>query len=98
MRSSRRIFAGALVLGFVNLNAGFAGAVTGFNPHCASVPRINWLSAEEVGDRLRAAGFEIVRVRLADDRCYAVEARDEVGRLRKFLVHPVSADIITHRN
>lgn len=98
MRSSRRIFAGALALGLINLSAATAGATSGSGPHCASLPRIHWLSAEEIGERLRAAGLEVVRVRLADDRCYAVDARDEVGKLRRLLVHPVSADIIARRN
>lgn len=65
-----------------------------FNPHCAAPPRLAWLSTEELGSRLRESGYEVVRVRMADDRCYAVRVRDGVGQERDLIVHPVTSQIV----
>ena len=65
--------------------------------YCASLPRLQWLSAEEVGSRLKVHGFDLVRLRLANDKCYQVVVRDSGGRLRDFLIHPVTADIVRDR-
>ncbi|KAF0231453.1 MAG: hypothetical protein FD175_754 [Beijerinckiaceae bacterium] len=64
------------------------------NPFCASVPRLNWLSAEEVEMRLREQGLSLVRLRLADDKCYAVLVRDASGQTRDLILHPVTAEIV----
>lgn len=64
------------------------------NPFCASVPRLNWLSAEEVELRLKEQGLSLVRLRLADDKCYAVQVRDASGQTRDLIVHPVTAEIM----
>ena len=67
-------------------------------PYCASLPRLQWLSAEEVEARLRKRGFNLVRLRLADDKCYRVVVRDSGGRLHDLLMHPVTAEIVGERD
>lgn len=64
------------------------------NPFCASAPRQQWVSAEEVGQKLREAGYELVRLRMADDKCYGAVARDADGRIHDLIVHPVTVEII----
>lgn len=64
------------------------------NPFCASAPRQQWVSAEEVGQKLRRAGYELVRLRMADDKCYGAVARDAEGRVHDLVVHPVTVEII----
>lgn len=64
------------------------------NPFCASAPRQQWVSAEEVGQKLREVGYELVRLRMADDKCYGAVARDAEGRIHDLVVHPVTVEII----
>lgn len=64
------------------------------NPYCASAPRQQWVSAEEVGQKLREAGYELMRLRMADDKCYGAVARDARGRIHDLVVHPVTVEII----
>lgn len=63
-------------------------------PFCHSLPRLYWLSSEEIDSRVRELGFRLVRIRMADDRCYAVRARHADGRMLDLIMHPVSAQII----
>lgn len=69
-------------------------ASAGSAPFCHSLPRLYWLSSEEVDSRVRELGFRLVRIRMADDRCYAVQARHIDGRVLDLIMHPVSAQII----
>lgn len=65
--------------------------------YCASLPRLHWLSAQEVELRLRERGYHLVQLRMGDDKCYAAVVRGADGRLRNFLMHPVTADIVRDR-
>jgi hypothetical protein len=77
----------------------FSGALWAASPSfCASLPRLHWLSAEEVELRLRERGYHLVRLRMGDDKCYAAVVRDSGGRLRDFLMHPVTAEIVRDRS
>lgn len=64
------------------------------NPFCAAAPRQQWVSAEEVGQRLRKAGYKLIRLRMADDKCYGAVARDAEGRIHDLVVHPVTVEIM----
>ena len=64
------------------------------NPFCASAPREQWVSAGEVEQKLRDAGYELIRLRMADDKCYGARARDAKGRTRNLIVHPVTVEIL----
>lgn len=94
-RSRRRAVAGLVMLGLAGSGheaVTQAGRVA--VPFCASVPRAPWLSSGEVGEKLRERGFEMVQLRLADDRCYAAIVRGPDGRRRDLIVHPVTAEIV----
>lgn len=65
-----------------------------YNPFCASAPRAHWLSHEEIKERLKESGFRLVRLRMADDRCYAVLVKDDRGRSHDFIIHPVTAEFV----
>jgi hypothetical protein len=62
------------------------------NPFCNSLPRLNWLSAPEIEDALRAKGLRLLRLRMADDKCYAVRVEDPNGRKFDIILHPVTAE------
>ncbi|HRE20681.1 MAG TPA: PepSY domain-containing protein [Rhabdaerophilum sp.] len=64
------------------------------NAFCAAVPRQQWVSAAEVGQKLRKAGYELIRLRMADDKCYGALARDAKGRVHDLVVHPVTVEIM----
>ena len=63
-------------------------------PHCNSQPRMSWLSAGEVGHHLQQLGFQLVQIRMAEDKCYAVRVRHADGRLIDLIMHPVTAKIM----
>jgi hypothetical protein len=65
-----------------------------FAPSCASQPRSAWLSSYEIGLRLQNRGFEMVRLRMGDDRCVDVVAKDKQGRFVDLLVNPFNAEIV----
>lgn len=67
------------------------------NPYCASVPRLEWLSTTEVQSSLEERGYRLIRLRMADDKCYGVLVRDGKGALRDLVMHPVTAEIIRER-
>lgn len=95
-RDPIRAFFLLLLLLLITLSGGALMAES--SPYCASLPRLQWLSAEEVEARLRERGFNLVRLRLADDKCYRVVVRDSGGRLHDLLMHPVTAEIVRERN
>lgn len=74
--------------------AGAAEAALRQNPFCASVPRLEWLSTMEVQSHLEGRGYRLVRLRMADDKCYGALVRDGDGALRDLVMHPVTAEII----
>lgn len=80
--------------------AGFAVVVTAhvvtaaFAPSCASQPRSSWLSSYEIGLRLQQRGYEMVRLRMGDDRCVDIVARDKKGQFVDLLVNPFNAEIV----
>lgn len=80
--------------------AGFAVIVTAhvvtaaFAPSCASQPRSAWLSAYEIGLRLQQRGYEMVRLRMGDDRCVDIVAKDKQGQFVDLLVNPFNAEIV----
>lgn len=65
-----------------------------FAPSCSSQPRASWLSSYEIGLRLQTRGFEMVRLRIGDDRCVDVVAKDKDGRFVDLLVNPFNAEIV----
>lgn len=77
--------------------AGAAEAAPRQNPFCASVPRLEWLSTMEVQSHLEGRGYQLVRLRMADDKCYGALVRDSNGALRDLVMHPVTAEIIRDR-
>lgn len=78
-------------------SAGAAEAASRQNPFCASVPRLEWLSTVEVQSHLEGRGYRLVRLRMADDKCYGALVRDGDGALRDLVLHPVTAEIIRDR-
>ena len=77
--------------------AGAAEAAPRQNPFCASVPRLEWLSAMEIQSHLEGRGYRLIRLRMADDKCYGALVRDGDGALRDLVLHPVTAEIIRDR-
>ena len=69
-------------------------AATGPHPFCPSHPRTSWLSVVEVELILKQRGFELLQIRMVDDKCYAVSTRDRAGQVRDFFLHPVTAEFI----
>lgn len=73
------------------------GISPGTKPFCAAVPRADWLSYPEIELKLKEVGYQLLRLRLADDRCYTVSVRDGSGGLLNLIVHPVTAEIVSIR-
>ena len=69
-------------------------APTGPHPFCPSHPRTSWLSVVEVEIILKQRGFDLVQIRMVDDKCYAVSTRNSTGQIRDFFLHPVTAEFI----
>ncbi len=83
----------ALLLGLLSMTSGGAAGVLP-TPFCNSLPRMDWLSAEEVELQLKAQGLQLVRLRMADDKCYAVRVRNAAGKTFDLIIHPVTAEIV----
>ena len=96
-RNPTRAFLIVLLLFVVSILSGGA-LLAASPPYCASLPRLQWLSAAEVETLLKARGLNLVKLRLADDKCYRVVVRDAGGRLHDFLMHPVTAEIVRERD
>jgi len=79
------------------LPAGAAEAASRQNPFCASLPRLEWLSALEIQSRLEGRGYRLVRLRMGDDKCYGALVRDGDGTLRDLVMHPVTAEVLRDR-
>ena len=95
-RNPTRAFLLLLLLLMVSVLSG--GPLLAASPiYCASLPRLQWLSAEEVEASLKERGFNLIRLRLADDKCYRVVVRDAGGKLHDLLLHPVTAKIVRER-
>jgi hypothetical protein len=84
----------AVLLLLWNSGQALAESSADANPFCASVPRQGWISAEEVSMRLMEIGFRLVRLRMADDKCYAIVARDVDGKIHDLVMHPVTSEIM----
>jgi Peptidase propeptide and YPEB domain len=84
----RPLLAGAVILGSV----GYLYATS--RPFCSYQPRSFWLSALEVELYLKQLGLKMLRLRIDDDRCYAVVARDSLGQFRDVIMNPVTAEVV----
>lgn len=89
--SRKLIVAGSSVLAI-----GVAGLIYANNApyYCASMPRAYWLSPLEVEWRLKEQGYRVAQIKIIDDRCYAIVARDEKGNFVDLVMHPATSDIL----
>ncbi|KWT66820.1 PepSY domain-containing protein [Hyphomicrobium sulfonivorans] len=58
-----------------------------------SVPRAQWLSPDQVGEKLRAAGYKVLEIE-TDDGVYEVELVDQHGTRIDAHVHPKTGEIL----
>lgn len=63
-------------------------------PVCAHLPRLGWVSAEEVEARLKGAGFKLLRLRITNEACYAALVRNRRGEVLEIRVHPATSQIM----
>ncbi|MDH4981533.1 PepSY domain-containing protein [Hyphomicrobium sp. D-2] len=59
----------------------------------AGVPRAEWLSPDQVGEKLRAAGYKVQQIE-TDDGVYEVELVDQHGTRIEAHVHPKTGEIL----
>jgi hypothetical protein len=69
-------------------------AQSGFDPYCARIPRVHWLSATEIRSELEQRGLRLVEIRLADQKCYAVQVRNADGRREDLLLDPMTGEVM----
>lgn len=65
-------------------------------PVCTHLPRVGWVSVEEVGARLERAGFKLLRLRITNEACYAALVRDGRGEVLELRIHPATSQIMPH--
>jgi Peptidase propeptide and YPEB domain len=58
---------------------------------CAHAPQSQWLSIREVEQSLKEAGYTMLSLKITENRCFAVTARDKAGESHALVLHPVSA-------
>jgi hypothetical protein len=63
-------------------------------PVCTHLPRLGWVSAEEVEARLNGAGFKLLRLRITNEACYAALVRNRRGEVLEIRVHPATSQIM----
>jgi len=63
-------------------------------PYCAVMPRAYWLSPLEVEWRLKEKGYRLAQIKVVNDRCYSIVARDTMGNFVDIVMHPATSDIL----
>jgi hypothetical protein len=61
---------------------------------CAARPTGEWLSVDQVGQKLKEQGYTVTRIE-ASHGCYEVKATDSKGVRLEMYVDPATADVVT---
>ena len=81
------------------LAGGFAATASAatqspFDPYCARIPRTHWLSSSEIAHELSQRGLQLVQIRLADQKCYAVRVQNAAGKREELILDPMTGEVI----
>ncbi len=82
-----RLLATAMVL----LGLAYRPSLSAPAGFCVHVPQSQWLSAREVEESLKEAGYTMLTLKVNENRCLAVTAKDLTGQSHALVLHPVSA-------
>jgi hypothetical protein len=61
--------------------------------HCAARPAGQWLSVDQVAQKLKEQGYTVLKVE-ASHGCYEVKATDSKGGRVEMYLDPVTADVV----
>ncbi|MFY8114366.1 MAG: PepSY domain-containing protein [Rhabdaerophilum sp.] len=71
-----------------------AAAQSIHDPYCSRLPRVNWLSSSEIAQELQQRGLQLVEIRLADQKCYAVRVQNAAGKREDLILDPMTGDVM----
>lgn len=60
---------------------------------CTEQPKSQWLSQDQIAERLKAQGIEVTRTETKRS-CYEIKGRDREGRRVELYVDPATARIV----
>lgn len=61
---------------------------------CTNLPRYGWVSSEEIEARLKRAGFQLLRLRITNEACYAALVTNSAGQMQELRIHPGTSEVL----
>lgn len=61
---------------------------------CTNLPRYGWVSAEEIEARLKSAGYQLLRLRITNEACYAALVVNTIGQMMELRIHPATNEVL----
>ncbi|MCU0819244.1 MAG: PepSY domain-containing protein [Beijerinckiaceae bacterium] len=55
---------------------------------CTNLPRVGWISADEIEDRLRRDGFQLQKLRMTNEACFVALVTNASGEKLELRIHP----------
>lgn len=61
---------------------------------CTNLPRYGWVSSEEIEAQLKRAGYQLLRLRITNEACYAALVVNAAGKRQELLIHPGTSEVL----
>lgn len=61
---------------------------------CTNLPRVGWVSAEEVEGHLRREGYQLLRLRVSNEACFIALVANGRGQQLELRVHPANGALL----
>ncbi len=59
---------------------------------CTQVPRLGWVSVEEIEGQLRREGYQLLRVRITNESCIVALVENGQGKQLELRIHPANGE------
>jgi hypothetical protein len=61
---------------------------------CTNLPRVGWISADEIEDRLRRDGFQLQKLRVTNEACFVALVTNASGEKLELRIHPGNGTLL----
>ena len=83
-----------VVKGLMGLGLSMTATAVLASPTCTEAPEDEWLSADEMKQRIGEMGYEIKEFKTTDGHCYEIYGWDEEQRRVEIYFNPVDGSIV----
>ena len=61
---------------------------------CTTLPRMGWISADEVENHLRREGYQLLRLRITNEACFLALVTNTGGQQMELRIHPANGALL----